>query len=412
MTFAGVDSAKQCVYSYIHRLAIDISDRDRDSRRSRQAFYSLLWDRVAVDRRDVIQALDAVIASNEFGGERGLQFINRCYYTLCNPWHYRPDRVIDLEWVIGQLQRLPEPKGQNRLTLALRRRLSDFKQSDYTPCLLRQLRLGGYPGYNDSHRQNRGIIGDLLPDYFYLYRSTTRTDDIEELEKSRFNNDARYSGVGSKQLFKLKETYRSLNQYPETCFNPTTLPNAEFQQVWQQYHPNQENGFRAKSQRFQNSIRPEMPLQTIQPLINNYLLQPIQEVQTLNTRKWLQYNIQGIWDSFELDGPAMRTSVILSFERALDALFLPGFTKQNVQRFKALVVSIGSMQMTNILLNIVLACPMARFRLEKKLGYLYSSFEDAAIEVERWLVDFFECMNVALVLNARQLLYLQRFTSI
>lgn len=406
MVSAGMDSAKQCVYAYIHRLATDVSERGGDARQARRAFQTLLWDRVAVDRRDVIEALDTVIASNEFDSEKGLQFINRCYYTICNPWHYRSDRVADLEWVIGQLQQLPEPRGNNRLTVTLRRRLYAFKQSEYTIHLLRQLRLGGYEGYNDSRRQNRGVIGDVLPDYFYLYRSTTRTADIEELEQRDFNNDARRSGIGRKQLFKLKETYRSLDRYPETRFNPTALPDPEFQRVWQQYHPNRENGFTAKSHKFQNRIQAEIPLQASQPLIHEYLLQPIQDVQALNTRKKLQHDIESIWDSFELDAPTMRSSVILAFERALNALFLPSLTKQSVQKFKALVHNIGFMQITNILLNLVLGCPMVRFSLEKKLGYLYSFFEDAAIATEAWLVRFFEYMNVALVMNAKQLIYL------
>lgn len=397
---------KRRVYDYIKSLARMglTEDGGGSARRACAAFQSLLWDKGAWGHQEVVQALERVIDSEEFQGERGLQFINRCYYTLCNPWHYRHERQPDLERVIGQLQQMRAPKAENRLTLTLRRRMYAFKNSPYTACLLRQLRLGGYEGYSAANFQSRGIIGDVLPNYFYLYRSTTRTRDIEDLEERDW--DFRHSGVAQKQKVKLRETYQFLKRFDETGYNPTTLPLEEFQAVRQHYHPERRDSFRSRSQSFVNSIRPEVPLQRSRLLVDEYLLQPVYNVPILGIQRKLRHDIQSIWDSFTLDVPTLNGIVILSFERALQSLLLPSFTAQSVQRFKAIVQHIGSMQITNILLNLVLGCPMVRFDLENRLGYLYQYFENSMIAMETWLIEFFEYMNVALVMNARQLAYL------
>ena len=43
---------------------------------------------------------------------------------------------------------------------------------------------------------------------------------------------------------------------------------------------------------------------------------------------------------------------------------------------------------------------MIRFELGKKLGTLYRYFENHRIEAADWVLDFFDHMNLALVMNA------------
>jgi hypothetical protein len=408
----AADQAKDVVYDYIWDLARNVSPEQ-----ALTAFYDLLCNRIAVGRQDVIASLDRVVGADDFKQEKGLQFLNRSFYTICNPWHLNSEMMPYLNQLIDRLKHLPDPSAHDPYTRLLRRRLHDFSQGDYGDCLHRQMRLGAYGQNSPIKYQAQGVVGDYLPDYFYLYCSTTRTPDIEDLEQAVYDNPLQ-SGLGYKQSKKLEEMYRAVAQYHRSrlqgekeLFNPTRLPTTEFEQGLINYHPKRPQGFTFQALELDHKISPTTRYDTGRLVVQDYLMASIAALPG-QTRDKLYRELVRALGTIDDHASMAGSTVINLFTRLLNAIFLPEFNTSSVLRFQQYVDRAGSTSITGVLLNLLLACPMIRFDLEKKLGYLYRHFEKASLKTEQWVVNFFEHVNLALVMNARHIGYFSVVTQL
>jgi hypothetical protein len=404
------EQAKEHIYRYIQDLASNALPEQ-----AVEDLYGLLWNRIAVNHNDVRQALTVVITADSFSQEEGLQFINRCFYSICNPWHLDTRKRAHLEQLVGRLSDLPEPEATNPVTAKLRDRIQTFNRGDYGDCLRRQMRLGGYAGYDPRHRQHLGLVGDILPDHFCLYRSATRTRDIEELESATCNHPWQ-SGIGAKQLVRLGQSHRQLKQYwvqrrrgAPDIHNPTRLPVAELDQCLTHYHPNRQDGLHLRAKHLWGQMQPSRRYGTVQPVVRDYLIRSIEPLPTGVRNKLTREFFDGL-TTIEQQAAMVMGNVINLFSRLLDGIFLPTENTSSIIRLQRCLDRAGPMAMTSVLLSIVLACPMVRFSLERKLGYLYRSFEKDRLEDRPWVVTFFEHINLALVMNAEPLRYFPAVT--
>jgi hypothetical protein len=412
MASQAADQAKNVVYDYIWGLA-----RHVPPEQGLAAFYDLLHNRIAVERQDVIASLDRIIGADDFKQEKGLQFLNRSFYTICNPWHLDSEMMPYLEEFIDRLNHLPEPSAHDPYTRLLRRRLHDFSQGDYGDCLHRQMRLGAYGQNSPRKYQAQGVVGDYLPDYFYLYCSTTRTPDIEDLEQVVYDNPLQ-SGLGYKQSKKLEAMYEAVGQYRQArlrgetdLVNPTRLPVAEFEQGLMDYHPKRPHGFRLRALELDNKLSPTSRYGSCRSVVQDYLMTSIAALPDKTRDKLHRELVRALGTVDEQASMAVST-VINLFNRLLNAIFLPEFNTSSILRFQQYVDKSGPKSITGVLLSLLLACPMIRFDLEKKLGYLYRHFEKASLKTEQWVVNFFEHVNLALVMNAKHIGYFSVVTQL
>ena len=93
------------LYTYIR----DLAHRDDDDAIDR--FYRLLWDGNTYPNQAVGKALQAIVADSCFE-QQSLNLINRCYYTLANLWHMKPNKGEALVQLILRVERLPEASAQ------------------------------------------------------------------------------------------------------------------------------------------------------------------------------------------------------------------------------------------------------------------------------------------------------------
>jgi hypothetical protein len=412
MSTRHLEQAKNTVYDYIWDLARNVPPGT-----ALVEFYSLIHDRIAVGHQEVVASLDQVIQSDGFGQEDGLRFLNRSFYTICNPWHLNSEMMPYLEQLITQLDELPQPKAHSPLTRQLRRRLHDFNQGDYGDCLHRQMRLGEYGKTSPNGRPYRGVLGDHLADYFYLYRSTTRTPDIEELERATYDDPLK-SGLGYKQSKKLEDMYRAVAEYRRLgmqgvtdLVNPTRLPLAEFEQGLIDYYPKRRNGFHTLALALEEHIQPTVRYVNCRSAVQDYLMASIDALPP-NTKDKLHRDFFRTLRTIDDQASMALSTVINLFTRLLSAVFLPDFNTSNVLRFKQYIDDSGASSITKVLLSLVLAYPMIRFDLEKKLGYLYRFFEEKSLKSVAWVVNFLEHVNLALVMNARQIGYFSVVTQL
>ena len=403
MSTKALEHAKEVVYDYIRELA-----RNVPPDQALVAFYSLLCDRIVVGRQEVIPYLDSVIQADEFKQEQGLHFLNRSFYTICNPWHLDADMAPYLDHLVHRLNQLPDRSAQDPLTRLLRRRLHDFNQGHYGDCLRRQMCLGR--ANQRDRTQHRGVLGDYLADYFYLYCSTTRTPDIEELEQLVYDNPLQ-SGLGRKQSRKLEDTYQAINHYRRLRLqgatnlnNPTRLSVQEFERGLWEYYPKRQDGFYRRARTFENQTQHPSRYESYRPIIQEYLATSIEHLPSRNRDK-LHRELFRALSTIEAQASMAVSTVINLFARLLNAVFLPEFNASSIVRLRRLLDTSGPASMTTVLLSLVLACPMIRFELEKKLGFLYRYFEGTSVKVVQWVVDFLEHINLALVMNAKQIGY-------
>lgn len=405
----NLEQAKEVVYSYIAELA-----QLNDAERARTAFYALMMQRIAVGRQDVIKALNRVLESEDFTQEAGLKFINRCYYTICNPWHLNSDRAAELQQLIDDLRTLKAANATAHLTRPLQRRMHDFRASEYTECLCRQMRLGGHTSFSEETRQYRGIVADYLPDYFYLYKSTTCMPDIEDLEQQMAHQRQFESGLAQKQQRKLKQDYTAVREYytrrkqgvaAAELVNPTRLPIDELEQGLRDYHPRRVDGLYARSQQLEASTSPDLSFQAYRPKVQAYLMQSVETLPEKVQGRFRRELHGALESAVQGDQRMAGSTVIVLFTRLLDAVFLPDQSPLSVEKFCQSLESASPSGITRVLLSLVLSCPMIRFHLEKKLGYLYRQFEQSRLELVSWLVKFFEHINLGLVMNAKKLHY-------
>ncbi|MBE9110676.1 hypothetical protein IQ273_14740 [Nodosilinea sp. LEGE 07298] len=399
-----VEAAKAVVYIYINHLAYHISPET-----AVLYFYQLMWDRLTPECLPVRDALTVVIEDEQFKEEQGLQFINRSYYSICNPWHLDNKKRPYLKQIIDRLDREPETESINRTTQALREQWMNFSKGEYGDCLRRQMHLGGHEIFREEDREFRNVLADYLPDYFYLYRSVTRTPDIEQLEQEHSHPE--YSGTATKQINRLRESYdavyeyRNLRQQGVTGIDhPSRLELAEFEKGLDFYYPGRNDSFKSKARTICHKKRRYEKYASYRPQVKEYLMESV-ELFPARTKSKLTESIDRALVRFD-DRTSMDPITSKSlFLGLLDSVLLPVPNTSNILRLERCVGDVGPMNFTGMLLSLVLACPMIRFRLEKKLGYLYRKFEGKSLEGIQWVVDLFEHINLALVMNARKIGY-------
>jgi hypothetical protein len=402
MSSKQVEQARNIVYDYIWRLA-----RCERPETALNAFYDLLYRRIAVGEQEIVTNLDMVIEEAGFKQEKGLQFLNRAFYTLCNPWHLYFEMMPYLNQLIETLNHLPEPSAQDPLTRLLQRRLQDFNQSQYGDCLRRQMRLGIYSPKGQDYQ---GLVGDHLADYFYLYCSTTRTPDIEELEQMVYD-DPLQSGLGFKQSQKLEEMYRAIGQYyylrrrgETNLVNPTRLSVPEFERGLLDYHCKRPDGYSQRAEVLETQIFPTRQYGSCRSIIQDYLMAAIEFLPQSIREKFRRDFFRALSTVEDEATMAVSTQINL-FTRLLNAVFLPAFNISNICSFQRNVDRSDPMSIVRVLLSLLLPCRMIRFDLEKKLGFLYRHFENTSIQAVPWVMEFFEHINLALVMNAKKIGY-------
>lgn len=400
MSSKDVEQSKEVVYAYLQELAYrDPSDKVPD------IFYGLLGERICLEsgRQDVLRALTVVINGDDFTGKEGFHFLNRCYHSISNPWHLNGARTPQLRELISRMAQVPEPRAINPETRKLQQQLYTFSRNEYGQTLQRQLQL-------DRKDTQREVVGDLLPELFFLHRSVTRTDDIEAWEQQQYN-DPLDSGLGRKQAKKLKQQYLDLGEYCRQrkldmtlAVNPTHLPQEELEQSLPYYHYKRPRSFDRQARELRSQIQPTQCFGHCQGTIKDYLMGAIAPLPRSVRRKF-ERDLSRVLRSTDGSAKMAESTIISIFKRLLNAVLMQKQDASNIIRLKRSLESAGAMKITGVLLSLVLACPMIRFHLEKQLGYVYKYFEGQLIEKVQWVVRFFEHVNLALLVNAKKLGY-------
>lgn len=386
------------VYSYLRGTTQEASFK------TQEAFYQMLWDGVTPSNPKVRTALQRVATSPEFK-EYGLQFINRCYYTVCNPLHLN-QRHTDLARLILQLEQIPSKRGNSPTVRHLRDFLMAYRNSEYYQVLKRHMRLVDEVG-NASAPQASVSFGDNFGRYFFVYLEATQTPDIADTSEDLS------SGVEQKRDLRLKEIRRQLAAFKRSrrrargvqAPNPTDFSDEVLLEVIEEYRPGRRHSFRNQARLFEKSLRPLRTMGDFKAALLRHVIQPIVAAKLPFAKgfsRWLQKELDKLEDN---EIPINATSKIIVFQKLLAAIIKHEEGQPNGDFFRRLLKQAGPRLVTSFLLNMTLACQMVRFDLERRFAHLFHIFEKEKTQAVQWLAEAFEHMNLALALNAKYLGY-------
>ena len=400
------EQAKEDVYDYVGRLV-----RCHSPDRAVEAFDALLLSCVTPLEPEIRGSLIKVIHHDRFMQEAGMHFINRLYYTLCNPLHLDIETTPYLRQIIGRLDNLPDQEPVGRATKKLRRRLREFSASEYGDCLRRQMRLCAQGNYGPGAPAPRRMVGDYLPDYFCLYQPVTRTPDIEELERNSPYQNPENSGVYAKQVYKLRQTYEAVYAYragrlrgDTGLVNPTRMADAVFERGLTQYYPHRSGSYQSQGRTLDLQRQPNQRYARYHAQVRDYVMAVVESFPG-RTREKLGIAMVNSLAQIDDQATLVDPTWISLFTRLLDGVFLPEANASEMLRLRRHIDTATPLGFAGLLLSFVLACPMIRFELGKKLGTLYRYFENYRTEAADWVLDFFDHMNLALVMNATRVGY-------
>ena len=399
-SLGGEDRERLKIYDYVRSLAALPTDEAVDT------FYRMLWSGNVHPREDVKRALNQVVRSPDFKQDR-LKVINRCYYTLANPWHLQGDRGTAIANLIGQLDDKPSnSRAHDPLTKELRSALQAYRDSSSYTILQRHLYLLWDREKPEVDLQVQGTFGNLFPEYFYIYEAGTQTPDIEKLGGNLS------SGVREKRNSRLMQYRNELCQFyvragrsPQTPPpNPTRLPAGELWKLINLYKPNNAESFVRQACQFKEETAKIDLTSNFKGAAYSHIMRPVRSLGRNETR-WMSSEFQKVLTYIDDDVPLTPLVKIQVFRRLLDVIFSSVDSCPGADRFWQLLSAVGHRMVTSILLNILLACGKIRYAMEKRFARLYYAHLDRDVEEVSWLVRIFEHINVALALNCNHLGY-------
>lgn len=358
--------------------------------------------------RTAKNALDQVVGDPAFG-RQGIFVINRIFFTICNLWHLDSRRVHALRELIVTLETIPLENAHGKTKRELHRALRSYREGELYQALKQQMKLLE----TDLEAENQKppqVFADCFPRYFFLYVPTIQTPDIQDV--NRYGQENLISGVEDMQLKQLRQLSRDLKGFwraasgesDQTVVNPTMLSDQELKQAIQTFDPTLNREWSRHAEDFQQRCLDVPNMAAYREVVQDHVMRPFCGQSSPGLHWFKQEIANNLASVGESHVPVSPMLEILPFQRLISRICCYDEQHPNGDYFRFWLEAEPGL-LTSLFLNMVMACKMARFELEKRLASLYHKFADASGQFMNRLVGFFEHMNVALALNARSLGY-------
>ncbi|MEM6252739.1 MAG: hypothetical protein AAF821_07445 [Cyanobacteria bacterium P01_D01_bin.156] len=403
-----VTRAEREVYSYVRCLS-----RLKDSKLATDAFYSLFFQGTVsctefefteFDPRSVRNALMNILDSPE--ADKILPYvINRCFYTIGNPWRMEAHRHADLRFLVERATHLPERQPTGRQVKQLVKAMADYANSEhlYVP-LQRQMRL-----LNDEVEEKVVTFGDCFKDYFFIYESVAATRDIpvRQRESIQLQRQKKAQQL-NQQLTHYWQAQRQGNL--DQAVNPSRLEHRKLREAIGLYHPQRRNGYRHQAQIFEGGVTQFRTTGDFVEPFYKYVMEPLVHVDERYQNNRFSKLVKEVLVSSagQTTTPLTDISITQMCTRLLKLLVSNTIERPEMAHFKRLVETVGAKVVTAVLLKLVLFRRTIRSWFEDRFGILFHIQESCTLDRVGWLVESFEYMNVALALNAPWVNYTPR----
>jgi hypothetical protein len=385
------------LYHYVQQLAREPFD---DAKKS---FYRLLFDANTYPDQGTRRALEKIISGAEFS-RTGKYVINRCFYTIGNPWLQKNTHHDALKELISCADRKPPSLAMDKYARVWRKQLDDYFASDLYRALKRQMYLL-QDSPDSTLKQDNEKFGAALKRYHFIHEVVTVTEDIpKRLRDSIYQ--ARLRGVMTlnQQLREFAKSWESSH----TASNPTWIPDMELGSAIWNYRPDRENSLLLQAKDFFQDYQRCRTLKQMRQAFSAYIREPLVEADSRYQKGGFIYRLEQVLQQGGADDMAINlVSVTTICQRILQFLIVKDFYRNVPVELDKMIDRVGHQVTTTVLLRIVLfwrrICPW----LESRFGILFHSFENHLKSEIDWVVQAFEHMNVALALNHYQIGHVQ-----
>ena len=329
--------------------------------------------------------------------------LNRCSYTLINPWYTQPREHWAIPALVQLFEDVPEVPVAEYPTQRIQELTLSFKRTEQYAALRNFANLFDEEVVNSGAVFDHQLVGKQLKRYPFLYDSSLLTKDSDNHQKTYVGELRRGAEV---QIGIKLARYCDKNQrgVDSRILNPTCLSQAELRQALNYYTGKVEGNrsHRDLAQMFRTYSRTVRSFRDFKEEFLEFLLAPLADVDPrfVNNnfgralRQYLRDTLQ------DFDGQRLNDFIVITTcQKLLNFLVVEGRQQPIFRRFWQLLHEVGHTLTVGLLLRIVLFCTSVKPWLENRLAVLFNHHEKYACKDVPWLVDTLEHVNVALTTN-------------
>lgn len=333
--------------------------------------------------------------------------LNRCCYTLINPWYTQPRDHWAITEMIAQFEQLPAATARSPELQTLHSVVEEFVNSEQYAALARLRQIFEAPkafnGVNSAPLEEQALR-DRIRNYPFLYDHSLLTKDSTQEQKQNVLD------LRCKEESKLRINITRYHSYCQGLSrnrqleNPTLLELPQFEEAITHYTGKIDGN---RSQRdlanwFTTYSRTTRSFRDFKDEFVDYLINPIAAVEpkysgnhfTRRLRQYLRETLS------EFDGQRLNNFILVeTCRRVLNFLVVDSPQRPVFRNFRHLLNDIGQTLTVGLLLRVVLFCSAARPWLERCFSVLFNYHEENYCTEVPWLVESLEHTNVALITN-------------
>ncbi|MEO0987787.1 MAG: hypothetical protein AAFY20_19940 [Cyanobacteria bacterium J06639_14] len=330
--------------------------------------------------------------------------LNRCSYTLINPWYTQPRDHWAIPALVQLFETIPAEPTNEYPTQRIRELSSYFTETEQYAALRNLANLFSDENAVESAETfDEQPVGTQLKRYPFLYDSSLLTKDSDHHQKTYVGELRRgaEAQIGIKLARYCDQQHRgTAAKFP----NPTRLSDAELDKALSYYAGKIELG-RSHSdlaQMFRTYSKTVRSFRDFKEEFLEFLLAPLADVDARfvnnnfgpTLRQYLRDTLQ------DFNGQRLTDFIVITTcQRLLNFLVVENRQQPVFRRFWQMLHEVGYTSTIGLLLRIVLFCSSVKPWLENRLAMLFNHHEKYACKDVPWLVETLEHVNVALTTN-------------
>ncbi len=380
-------------------------------------FQALFLDGFGYPDRDVVNALDAILAAPDI--DDYFRFIlNRCCHILINRWQSNTQLqpaipiLIDL-FATQPSSRLPE-LSRSRSVRRLRQVMREFLDTEQYLALRRLARIieARQSAKAKLIRPEPLALGSLINRYPYLYEHCLVTEDsdlqhqhlvraMQAEAQHQFEVDlSHYVTYRVRQTTLQRQGHMTVNHL-RTVPNPTLLSDRDLVISLRQFarYRDQGQSYRDTAQRFLLNYDHSRSYLQFKEELFKYILADVDASYSQGQFKGLLH--EHLFTTFaESDSKPVDDFLrVRTCSNLFNFLVIDPAAGRQHYVFLDLINNLGPVHTTGLLLRILLICQKVRPFLERRFSILFNHYETASSEAVDWLIKVLENINIALSLN-------------
>jgi hypothetical protein len=342
--------------------------------------------------------------------DRELKYVlNRCCYTLINPWYSEPRNHWAIPALVDVLDERPGAAGGSPEVQQIQALIQDFVTSDQYAALNRLRQIFTPPTDNTDGADPLTAVSEQplahrIRYYPFLYDTSLLTKDSGQEQKKNITHLRRRTETSlGIELARFHNAHQGSSKVIETR-NPTLLDGVDLNQALT-YYTGKIDGLRSHSDQakwFQTYSKTARSFRDFKDEFVDYLINPIAAMEpkyngnhfTRNLRQYMRETLS------EFDDQQLNSFILVeTCRRVLNFLVVDSPQRPVFRNFRHLLNDIGYTLTMGLLLRVVLFCGKAKPWLERCLSVLFNLHERRYCKEVPWLVNSLEHANIALVTN-------------